>query len=103
MAHRSTDNDTIHYYMKYYEMVEILLDSFKADRYCNFELHITTVRKMLLLIFSMNPHNYACGITMYLQDMLQLPDGGKSDLERGMLSVKKNSGTFNSVACDLTL
>lgn len=35
-------------------MVEILLDSLKADRDCNFEIHIASLRKVLSFFFSMN-------------------------------------------------
>lgn len=91
------------YYMKYCEMVEILLDSIKADREGNFDLHISSVRKMLPYFFSMNHYNYARGVTLYLQDMLQLPDSVVHDLKRGMLSVKRSPGNFNAVACDLAL
>lgn len=103
MAERSAADDTIKYYVKYCEMVEIMLESIKADRECNFQLHVESVRKMLPYFFSMNHHNYARGITMYLQDMLQIPEDVKTDFENGMLSVKRSSGTFNSVACDLAL
>jgi len=40
---------------------------------------------------------------MYLQDMPQVPNDVKIDFENDMLSVKRGSGTFNSVACDLAL
>lgn len=41
---RKANDDTVMYYLKYCEMVEILLDSIKADREGNFDLHISSVR-----------------------------------------------------------
>lgn len=81
-------------------MVEILLHSITASRSGNLQLHLRAVGRMY---FSMNHHNYAKGVTLYLQNMVQIPEGIKKDLERGMLSVKRVAGTFNSVACNQAL
>lgn len=42
-------------------------------------------------------------MTLYLLDMLQLNSDVINDLKRGMLSVKRNKGTFNAVSPDLAL
>ena len=84
-------------------MVDILLNSIKADRICDFDLHLQTTRQMLPYFFAMNHTNYMRGVTLYTQDMIQLPQEVIDDLQRGMLSVKRIEGKFNSVGCDLAL
>lgn len=80
-------------------MVEILLNSIKADRESNYDLHLQTTRQMLTYFFSMNHTNYDRGVSLYLQDMIQLPKDVVDELRRGMLSVKRGTGKFNSVGC----
>lgn len=58
---------------------------------------------MLPYFFSMNHYLYARGVSLYLQDMLQLPNIVMFDLNRGMMSVKRKEGIFNGVGSDLAL
>ena len=58
---------------------------------------------MLPYFFSTNHTNYIRGVTLYLQDMIQLPSEVKHDMKRGMLSVKRTEGKFNAVSPDLAL
>lgn len=100
---KSAKNDIFRYFNNYCEMVEILLNSIKADRSNDYDLHLCTTRQMLPYFFAMNHSNYIRGVTLYLLDMLQLPVEVIDDLKRGMLSVKRKKGTFNAVSPDLAL
>lgn len=100
---KCSENENFLYFNTYCEMVEILLDSIKADREGNFSLHLTSTRRMLPYFFSMNHPLYARGVSLYINDMMQLPESVKKDLENGMMSVKRKKGIFNSVDCDLGL
>lgn len=97
------ESETFKFYNDYCEMVEILLNSIKADRESDFDLHLQTTRQMLSYFFSMNHTNYVRGVSLYLQDMIQCPKDIVDDFRRGMLSVKRSMGKFNSVGCDLAL
>lgn len=74
---KCNEDQTFQYFNNYCGMVEILLDSNKADREGNFDLHLTSTKKMLPYFFSLNHPLYARGVSMSLQDMLQLSDSVK--------------------------
>lgn len=99
----STKYEMFKYTNNYCEMVEILLNSIKADRSGNFELHLQTTRQMLPYLFAMNHTNYVRGVTLYLQNMIKLPTEIVHEMKRGMLSVKRSKRKFNAVGCDLAL
>lgn len=67
------ENETYRFHNHYCSMVEILLDSIKADRSNDLDLHLQSTRKMLPYFFSMNHYIYARGVSSYLQDMARLP------------------------------
>lgn len=96
-------NQVFLYFTIYCEMVEVLFDSIRADRTGNFDLHLSSTDRMLPYLFSMNHPLYVRGILLYLQDMLNLLDIVKTDLNHGMTSVKRKAGEFNGVGGDLAL
>lgn len=51
---KCANNEKFKYFNNYCEMVEIILNSIKADRSNDYELHLQTVRQMLPYFFSMN-------------------------------------------------
>lgn len=79
------------------------MDSIKADREGNYDLHLTSTRAMLPFFCSMNHYLYVRGVSLYLQDMIQLPDAVVNSIKRGMMSVKRKADVFNGVGCDLAL
>lgn len=97
------ESETFKFHSTYCTMVEILLDSIKADRTNDYDLHVQSTRRMLPYFFAMNHHNYTRGVSCYLQDMAKLPTKVIADLRKGALAVKRSVGTFNSVGCDLAL
>lgn len=65
-------------------MAEILLGLLRASREGNWELHVSTVRKMIPWCFAYDKVNYARYLSSYLSEM--------SHLEKGMPSCWLNSG-----------
>ncbi|KAL7292083.1 hypothetical protein TKK_0014358 [Trichogramma kaykai] len=103
LKNQCESNQTFLYFNNYCAMVEILLNSIRADRTGDFDLHLSSTVESLPYLFACNHPLYVKGILLYLQDMLNLPNSVKSDLQRGMLSVKRKNGTFNGVGGDLAL
>lgn len=103
LREKSEENPTFHYFNQYCEMVEILLSSIKADREGDSDSHLISTRQMLPYFLSMNHPIYARGICLYLQDAMTFPAEVKSDLARGMHSVKRVPGVFNAVRNDIAL
>lgn len=63
---KGTENSTFLFFDIYCDIVENKLDSIKADRTRNFQLHLTSCRQISLNFSSMNHHLYAKGILLYL-------------------------------------
>ena len=83
-------------------MVEILLDSIRADKSNNHDLQLSCASKMLPYFCSFNHSLYMKGVPLFLQDMLSLPEDVKREIKR-MSSVKRVEGEFNGVGADLAM
>ena len=51
----------------------------------------------------MNHPLYVRGVLLYLQDMMNFPEIVKTELKRGMISVKRCGSEFNGVGADLAI
>lgn len=58
LATKCSENDTLKFLNNYCEMVEVLLNSIRADREGDYDLHLKTTRQMLPYFFTMNHNNY---------------------------------------------
>ena len=62
------------FWLSYLDMVEILLGLLRASREGNWELHVSTIRKMILWCFAYDNVNYARYLSSYLSEMSHLEE-----------------------------
>ena len=83
------------YWHSYMGMVEILLSFIKAQRTCNWLLHVETFAAMLPWLTVYDHTNYARWGLVYLSDMKALPQTAP-----GKFVVKRSENMFNEVPTD---
>lgn len=62
------------FWVSYFDMVEVLLGLLRASREGNWELHLSSIRKMLPWCFAYDHINYARYLSSYLQEMSNLEE-----------------------------
>ena len=86
---------------KYWDMflvaVQIMLSNIRAERECDWSVHLMSSSKMLPYFFITNPTNYSRWMPVYILDMLELPAEIKSAFEKGEFSIRQTSGSFNGI------
>lgn len=95
---------TCNFWSSYLEMVQVMLNFIRATREGNWTLHIASVREMIPCFFAFDRLNYARYLTVYHQEMLNLPTThpySNDHLQSGEFSVQRQSSYgFSKVACD---
>ena len=69
---KSASNRTMVYWLKYIEMVQVLLLFIRATRENNWQLHLSAVRSTLPWFFAADRVNYARFGSMYWFEMISL-------------------------------
>ncbi|XP_072398756.1 uncharacterized protein [Diabrotica undecimpunctata] len=87
-------------------MVDILLEFQFAERSGNWEIHLSSFRKMLPYFFAFDHVNYSRWGTIYLMDMYKLHEEAlevHEEFMRGNFVVKRLNGNFNQLSVDQAL
>ncbi|CAH1225893.1 unnamed protein product [Diabrotica balteata] len=94
------------YWNAYLEMVDILLEFQFSERSGNWEIHLSSFRKMLPYFFAFDHVNYSRWGTIYLMDMYKLHGEAPEVHEECMnenFVVKRLNGNFNQLSVDQAL
>jgi hypothetical protein len=81
--------------------VQIMLPNVRAEREGDWSAHLMSSSKMLSYFFITNRTNYSRWMPVYILDMLDLPTEIKSAFEKGALSIRQTSGSFNGIESDM--
>ncbi|XP_046569800.1 uncharacterized protein LOC124278096 [Haliotis rubra] len=97
-------NDMYAFWTSYLEMVELLLLFLSGTREGNWELHLSTIRDMILWFMAYGRINYSRYLPIYYLEMRDLPSTHPfihSRLSDGELAVKRHDDHgFSMTACD---
>ena len=104
----SSTNDTFNFWLEYCDMVDLLLNFLASERDSNWELHLESFKKMLSYDRAFDHYKYFVWGTIYIVDMLQLPEKHPELHQHFMngchtVSRSKKESKFNSVSTDLAL
>jgi hypothetical protein len=107
VAKKKLTSSTFMFWAELWHMYGILLRLVRADRECNFKLHLSSVAECLPYVFAFDKQNYARWLSVYLADMNTLetsaPTVYQEMLTGGALSVTGLSVPFNAVSLDMRL
>ena len=107
ISKKSLHSSTFMFWAELWKMLGILLRLIRADRECDFRLHLSAVAECLPYMFSFDKQNYARWLSVYLADMNSLetsaPTVYHEFLNGRALSVNGKSHHFNAVSLDMRL
>ena len=95
------ESPTFKYWSMYLDAIHILLCSIRAERECNWKLHLASQLKMLPYFFATDHYNYSRWVPVYLLDMAELPNDVADAFQQGQFAVRRTAGAFNGVWSDL--
>ncbi len=97
---------TFQYWLQYLELVSTLLNFIRAEREGNWELHISSFRRMIPWFAVYDHVNYTRWGLVYLADMTILPITAPTvweEFKNGNFVVKNTQKTFNQLSVDQAL
>jgi hypothetical protein len=104
---KSLHSSTFMFWAELWKMLGILLRLIRADRECNFGLHLSAVAECLPYMFAFDKHNYARWLSVYVADMNSLQTSAPTVYEELVsgraLSVAGQQTAFNAVSLDMRL
>lgn len=99
-------NATFAYWMSFIEMVDTLLQFIRATRMGNWQLHLTSVRRMLPWLFAYDRIHYSRYLPIYWLEMLNLPTTNpdiNDHLAAGDFVTQRTAQPFSQTPMDQTL
>ena len=96
----SDESVNFSFWWKYMEMISILLMFTRAQRDGDWELYLSSFRKMIPYFFLYDHQNYARWSVVYLAQMMQLPMQIKEEFMKGDFVVKCSELKFTQVDPD---
>lgn len=99
-------SETFGYWNKFVHMVYLVRNLIRADREGDWNLHLQSVHAVLPLFAVCDRTNYIRWASMYLEEMLKLPDTAPevyNNFLEGKFVVKQTPGMFNAVGADMCL
>ena len=97
----SAQSPTFSFWSHFCNVTQILLHNIRAEREDKWDLHLHTHRAMVPYFFAANRQNYARWSTIYISDMVNLPEPVHHAFEVGNFAVHQNSGSFNGIWSDM--
>ena len=97
---------TSKYWLEYKNMVQTLLDFVRAEREGIWQLHLSSLSKMIPWMVMYDHTNYARYGPIYLSDMKQLSTTAPdvyNEFESGNFVIKSTTGRFNQIPVDQAL
>ena len=94
------------YFENYLYLISLVKNLVRADRNCEFLLHVKNVGELLPLFIGCDGINYVRYSTFYYESLKNLSTKHPALYQQFILSdfvVKTNEGSFNAVACDMKL
>ncbi|XP_065182225.1 uncharacterized protein LOC135812936 [Sycon ciliatum] len=91
------------FWLTYLDMVGLLLQFIRATRTGNWSLHLACIENMLPWFFAYDRQNYSRYLSLYWQQMRQLPatnPPAHKALSGGCFSVARSTNSFSKVAVD---
>ena len=101
-------SDNFKFWLEYCEMVDLLLNFLAAERDSDWELHLETFQEMLAYDRAYDHYKYFQWGSIYMIDMLQLPEAHPQLYEEFLnghhtVSRAKSKSKFNTVSTDMAL
>lgn len=95
-------------WVQYIRMTSLLKQFIEAERTGNWDLHVTTVRKMLPFFHASEHFNYAKSAHLYLQDVASLkermtPVEFNQFTKRGFFTIRRSEKHFSGISPDQTI
>lgn len=107
ISEKSQESPTFKFWISYIEMVDVLLQFVRATREANWELHLSSLRRMIPWFFAYDRPNYARYAPIYLMEMMNLrtthPDIYEDMANGGFVVNRQNQYGFSNVAVDQTI
>ena len=104
---RKENSDSFMFWEEYLTMVHILLNYVRSERDGTWDLHLSSVTRMLPYLFAFDRINYSQWISVYLADMRLLPQTAPAvhnEFVKGNHPIKLTSNSkFNQVWTDTSI
>lgn len=103
-----TRGKTAMLWIQYFEMVILMLHFIRAERVGDFELHWTTIIRMLPYFHASGHNKYAKCAHLYVQDMLELKKNMTEDeyikfTKKGYFTIRRSNKLFAGIWSDMTI
>lgn len=104
----NSNGPTAKLWILYLRMVTLLKHFIQAERSGNWNLHLTTIKKMLPFFHAAGHFSYAKSATLYLQDMLNLanvltPEEFNKFTEDGYFTIRRTNKFWSGIWSDMTI
>ena len=100
------DSETFQYWNTFLKLMSTLENLIRSDRDGDWPLQIQSIKDLLPLFAAFDSTNYLRWCSLYLEDMLRLPQTAptvhKAFMD-GKFAVKRTPGCFNAVGADMAL
>ena len=103
---RSKVNPLFAFWVKYIEMVQLLLLYLRATRTTDWNLHLSSLRSMIPWFFATDRINYLRYASSYWMEMMCLEQTNPCvalNIRRNWTVQRQNQYSFSAVACDQTI
>lgn len=82
--------------------IQLILDYIRAERECNWDLHLQTAAAMIPYFFACSKQNYSRWGTLYVLEMsLSLPNEVRKLFDNGEFAIRFTSGAFRGLWSDI--
>ena len=95
-----TDAPTFNYWLLILKFQEIVLTFIRAQRNTDFSLYFECLQHLAPLFFSTDHLKYARWVSIYIQDLKELPETIYKEFKEGNFVVKRSSKRFSVIAID---
>lgn len=95
-------------WIQYFRMVVLVKQFIKAERSGNWQLHLTTIAKMLPFFHAAGHNNYAVSAHLYLQDMQELEQkmgfrNYHDFVSKGYFTIRRSDKFWSGIWSDMTI
>jgi hypothetical protein len=102
----AAESRTARLWIQYLDYIQILKDFIRADRTCDWPLHLASLRKMLNLFAATGHRHYAKSVRLYLQEMADLPQTRPwlhEQLSKGLFALRRTDLFWAGLSTDLVI
>ncbi|KAG5867406.1 hypothetical protein JTB14_014971 [Gonioctena quinquepunctata] len=103
-----SNGPTAKLWLQYHRMVTLVKHFIEAERSGNWDLHLSTVSKMIPFFHAIGHFNYACCSQLYVQDMLKIQEvfslrEYRNFVDNGYFTIRRSDKLWAGIWSDMTI